>query len=201
MSDQTRESVERARAERVRQLGRLLRERLGTAPPTASGRVLEIGCGHGHFLSAFAAAHPGDFCVGVDLLSKRLERARRKRDRAGLANLDFLKADALEALEAWPAEARLSLVFLLYPDPWPKTRHHKNRIVGAPLLDRLAALTAAGALLCFRTDHEDYHRWALAKIAAHPAWQILDGAPWPFEHETIFSQRTGARRDIMAARR
>lgn len=171
------------------------------AAPSAAALTLEIGCGHGHFLAAYAAAHPGEYCVGVDLLTKRIGRALRKRDRAGLRNLDFFKADAFEFLEAMPDAARLARIFFLHPDPWPKLRHHKNRLVQTRLLDRLAALATPGVTrLHFRTDHGGYFEWTREKIAAHPAWRIVEGAPWPFEQETFFSKLLPDHQSLIAER-
>ncbi|MDR1817212.1 MAG: tRNA (guanosine(46)-N7)-methyltransferase TrmB [Puniceicoccales bacterium] len=199
MSEEKRRIIEEARAARIAALGEWLNARL--APPAAPFRVLEIGCGHGHFLSAYAAAHPEHFCLGVDLLSKRIRRAIRKRDNAHLANLEFLKADAGELLEAWTPAFPLSAIFILHPDPWPKTRHHKNRLIQPAFLDILAGLSTTGATrLHFRTDHDAYFDWAREHVAAHPAWEILDGAPWPFEQETVFSQRLPHHQDLIAVR-
>lgn len=148
--------------------------------------TLEIGCGHGHFLAAYAAAFPQEFCVGLDLISKRIERANRKRELAGLANLAFFKAEATELLLALPEKCRLGKIFFLFPDPWPKKRHHKNRLIQTEMLDRLAARSVAGTRLHFRTDHAEYFEWSRELVSAHPRWRPLPDAPWPFEHETYF---------------
>src|SRR5580704_12280201 len=68
--------------------------------------VWEIGCGHGHFLTAYARAHAHRLCIGVDLTQDRIARAGRKRDRAGLANLHFLQAEARDFLAALPLPAK-----------------------------------------------------------------------------------------------
>ena len=80
-------------------------------------------CGHGHFLSAYAAAHPKTYCLGVDLVTQRIERANRKQTRLALQNLAFLKADVVETLASLPPYVQLAGIFVLFPDPWPKTRH------------------------------------------------------------------------------
>jgi tRNA (guanine-N7-)-methyltransferase len=114
------------------------------------GVVLEIGCGHGHFLTAYAAAHPEKFCVGFDIEIDRIERAGRKRRRAELEkNLAFVRAEATEFFAALPAHARFSEVFVLFPDPWPKRRHHKNRMIRP---ESLSALAARAAKLRFFTE-------------------------------------------------
>ena len=149
---------------------------------------LEIGCGHGHWLVAYASAHRDECCVGIDLKTKRVERATRKAQRSRLDNLYFLKAEAGEFLQALPEGLRIERVFMIFPDPWPKKRHHKNRLIQSNFLDMLQERTAPGAQLCFRTDHRPYFQWAVEHIDAHPAWQIQQGAPWPFENETFFQK-------------
>ena len=195
MSDAMRNAIEAARKARVE----TLRTRMSTELAGMTSVILEIGCGHGHFLTAYAAAHPGCFCLGVDLISKRIERALRKRDRANLANLDFVKANAFELLEAFPDSTRLQAIFLLFPDPWPKVRHHKNRLIQPRLLDRLAILSIPGCThLHFRTDHDGYFSWTQTMLTNHPAWFLSDGERWPFEHETFFSQRLPVYHSLVA---
>jgi tRNA (guanine-N7-)-methyltransferase len=159
--------------------------------------TLEIGCGHGHFLTAYAQAHPKEHCLGVDLLADRIARARKKATRAGLANLAFFHGDAGLLLEALPPAVRLTRVFVLFPDPWPKRRHHKNRILQDTFLQQLAGRAGQGALLCFRTDYEPYLREVEALLATHSAWRPVR-APWPFEFETVFQSRAAAHHSLLA---
>lgn len=160
--------------------------------------VCEIGCGHGHFLTAYAAAHGQCVCLGVDLIGERIARARRKRDRAGLSHLHFLQADGRMLLEALPPSIRILTTFILFPDPWPKLRHHKHRIVQPDFLDTLAARAALDGRLCFRTDYQPYFEDAQTTISSHPRWQLVDEL-WPFEYETVFQQRAPAFCSLVAA--
>ena len=173
------------------------------APRLAGVRTLtlEIGCGHGHFLTAYAAAHPGRRCLGLDIANDRVERALRKRNRARLVNLDFVHADADDLLAALPEEIRLDEVFVLFPDPWPKRRHHKNRLMQTEFLARLAARCQPGSALYFRTDYAPYFAEARGVVAEHPDWSLQPGAPWPFEHETVFQARAAAHESLVAHRR
>ena len=182
--------------------------------PLAAGTplTLELGCGHGHYLNAYAAAHPGEFCVGLDLIADRIARAERKSTRARLANLVFVQAEAalfLNALAAAPGAAgvpapRLRRIFVLFSDPWPKRRHWKHRVLQPALLDTLAGLTEAGAALHFRTDHPDYFSYAREVVEAHAAWRLAGAAeaPWPFEHVSVFEERAlaGAPQSFTALR-
>jgi len=161
--------------------------------------TLEIGAGHGHFLTDYAAAHPEEFCVGIDLIRDRIERALRKRDRAKLTNLVFLKAEAIECVAALPPQVVLQRIFVLFPDPWPKRRHHKNRIMQASFLHELAARTAVGADLCFRTDDAAYFSAAKAVVSTHPDWTVAT-APWPFERATVFQARAAVFQSLVTTR-
>jgi tRNA (guanine-N7-)-methyltransferase len=169
-----------------------------------AGRTIitfELGCGHGHWLAAYAAAHPAEFCVGIDLITHRVERSVRKQTLGRLDNVLFLKAEATEFLEALPATVVLGKVFILYPDPWPKKKHHKNRFINATSLDLLAARAAPGARLHFRTDNADYFQWTHEHLATHARWELRPGETWPFEQKTFFEERMKDRRDVFADRR
>ena len=150
--------------------------------------TLEVGCGHGHFLAAFAAAFPEETCVGIDLKAKRLARARRKRESQGLTNLFFMQAEALDFLAALPLSTNISRTFLLFPDPWPKRRHHKHRVIQRIFLDRLAENTVVGGQMHFRTDCPSYFDWAVKLVSGHPQWVIERGAAWPLEKTSRFQE-------------
>jgi tRNA (guanine-N7-)-methyltransferase len=161
----------------------------------------ELGSGHGHFLTAYAQAHPEKLCIGVDIIGERVERAERKRDRAKLANLHFLQAEATLFLRALPLGLAFSELFILFPDPWPKARHHKHRIIQPEFLKAAATRAAPNCRLCFRTDYRPYFEDARATIAGVAEWEITE-EPWPFEYETVFQQRAVATgHDSLIARR
>jgi tRNA (guanine-N7-)-methyltransferase len=159
--------------------------------------VLEIGCGHGHFLTAYATAHPAVSCVGIDIASDRIIRAERKRIRARLGNLHFIQTDAKLFLEELPEGYPLSEVYVLFPDPWPKQRHHKNRLIQTQFLTQLAHRAGKGARLFFRTDYQPYFVDAKATLRQHVQWQIVD-EPWAFEHVTVFQERAASFESLVA---
>jgi tRNA (guanine-N7-)-methyltransferase len=177
---------------------RLRAELPAILPPQPQPIVLEIGCGHGHFLTRYAAAHPDFHCVGIDILQDRLDRANKKRDRAKIGNLCFYKAEAVELLACLPEATRFAAVFLLFPDPWPKKRHHKNRLVRADFLETLAARMAPGGRFYFRTDHAEYFTAGHAVVAAHACWRLLPDAPWPFEEATVFQLKAPDYQSLVA---
>jgi tRNA (guanine-N7-)-methyltransferase len=175
-----------------------LRTELGRILPANASFTWEVGSGHGHFLTAYARAHPEKLCIGIDLVSERVGRATRKRERAQLENLHFLRGDARLFLEALPPGAQLAEVFILFPDPWPKLRHHKHRILQPEFLVALAGHASRGCALYFRTDYRPYFDRACATIRASVHWEIQE-TPWPFEFETVFQSRA-TRHDSMIAR-
>lgn len=171
--------------------------------PALGGRTrvtLEIGCGHGHFLTAYANAHPEALCLGIDLAGDRVDRAVRKRDRAQLRNLHFFQAEARLFVATLPPEVSLEDIYILFPDPWPKLRHNKHRIIQADFLASLATRTMPGGRLCFRTDHAAYFDAGHATLRAHPDWEIV-AEPWPFEFTTVFQSRAPEFHSVIARRR
>jgi tRNA (guanine-N7-)-methyltransferase len=171
--------------------------------PAGANITWEIGCGHGHFLTAYAHAHPNEICIGVDIVSERIGRAARKRDRAKLTNLHFIHAEARLFLETLPIQTSFSRLFVLFPDPWPKLRHHKHRIMQPDFLSAVAKRAGEGSRLHFRTDFTPYYDDTKAVFAAHPDWQELppEIAPWPFEHETVFQSRAPSFHSLTAGLR
>lgn len=159
--------------------------------------VLEIGCGHGHFLTDYAAAHPTKTCIGLDIIFERIERANRKKNRARLSNVHFLHASAEDFLATMPPDLRFSEIFVLFPDPWPKRRHHKNRLMQPEFLSNLAQRAGQGSRLYFRTDDTAYFASTAEVVRAHPAWEIT-ADPWAFEYETIFQQRAPSYHSLVA---
>jgi tRNA (guanine-N7-)-methyltransferase len=177
-----------------------LRDYSAAALAGRSEFVWEIGCGHGHFLTAYATAHPDAFCIGVDVILERIGRAERKHRRAQLANLSFVRADARDFIASLPAGVRFTAVYMLFPDPWPKRRHHKHRLLEPIFLHDVGLRAGQGTRFYFRTDHEPYFRDALAVITAHPDWTAVPDAPWPFEMPTVFQQKAAGFHSIVAER-
>jgi len=164
--------------------------------------TLEVGCGHGHFLTAYAKAHPDEFCVGIDLLADRLARAGRKSRAAQLTNVAWIHAEAALLLDALPPDLRLGpTIFVLFPDPWPKRRHWKHRVIQPAFLSLIGTRAEPGTRLCFRTDYAPYYTEASAEVARHPDWQISPATLWPFEQPTVFQSRAASYQSLVALRR
>lgn len=95
---------------------------------------LEIGCGKGMCLKAAARAHPAVNYLGVERARKYLCVADERLVSAGASNVRLLRADGLDVLSRWASAQSLRVIHIYFPDPWPKTRHHKRRIFGPALL-------------------------------------------------------------------
>jgi tRNA (guanine-N7-)-methyltransferase len=177
-----------------------LRSTLVQLFPAPQSIVWEVGCGHGHFLARYAGEFPQKTCVGVDFSSQRIGRSRRKSDRALLTNCPFLRAEGREFLETLPAGVTFGEIWVLFPDPWPKKRHHKNRILQPGFFEALAARTQTGAALYFRTDHTEYFAAVSSFLAGLDTWRPDPAAGWPLEPETVFQARAPTFHSLVAVR-
>lgn len=153
--------------------------------------TLEIGSGHGHFLTAYAKAFPNEICVGVDVMLSRLAKCSKKAKRLALTNIHFVRSRGEEFLEALPSNIFINKVYILFPDPWPKKRHFKHRLIQDDFLSNLASRMHPGGKLYFRTDYEPYFDWTLEKINSHKNWSLLNPNTWDFEESTVFQEFSG----------
>jgi len=185
---------------RVAERQAALRTRLAAFIPATAAITLEIGSGHGHFLTRYAAEFPHRLCLGVDLISDRIRRSKRKAERARLTHCHFVQAEARELIVALPAGVTFTELWVLFPDPWPKKRHHKNRLLQPAFFESLAGRMGEGARLYFRTDHGEYFRAACALFPHLRTWRIDPAAPWPLEHETVFQARAPSYHSLVAVR-
>jgi len=138
---------------------------VGALFPQARALWLEIGFGGGEHLVAQAAAHPDVGFLGVEVFLNGLASCLRDCRTRGLANVRVFRGDARLLLPALPA-ASVEKVFLLFPDPWPKARHHKRRFVQPDALDELARVLVPGGEFRLATDDSGYAVWMLRHLMA-----------------------------------
>lgn len=124
---------------------------------------LEVGFGGGEHLAAQAAAHPEIGFVGVEPFRNGAAKLLAAIEAKALRNVRILMDDARLLLAAL-ADATIDRAFILFPDPWPKARHRKRRIVNAATVAELARVMPAGGELRLATDDMDYARWMLAAV-------------------------------------
>ena len=144
--------------------------------PDAQGVVLEIGYGGGEHLARQALEHPELGHIGCEVFSGGIAKLVQAIDEHGISNVRLFTDDALKLLVKLP-DASLDAAYLLYPDPWPKTRHHKRRFVSQTTLGELARVLKPGARFHFATDIEDYANWTLAHVLRNPAFRFAPDHP------------------------
>lgn len=144
--------------------------------PGGQSFVLEIGYGGGEHLARQARAHPETGFIGCEVFSGGIAKLLQAVERDGLTNIKLFTDDALKLLLRLP-DAAFEAVYLLYPDPWPKTRHHKRRFVSPATLAELARVIRPGGIFYFATDIEDYANWTLAHVLRQPAFRFAPASP------------------------
>jgi tRNA (guanine-N7-)-methyltransferase len=157
-------------------------------------RSLEIGFGDGHNLIELARRHPEQDFLGCEVHRPGVGRLLLSIEELALSNLRVYPDDALPFLRERIADASLDTLLIYFPDPWPKKRHHKRRLIQADSAGLFAHKLKAGGTLQLATDWEDYARHALEVLNACPAFRnrAPDGGcvPRPAERpETKFERR------------
>ncbi len=137
-------------------------------------RVLEIGFGNGETLVRESGEKPEIDYLGIEVHEPGIGRCLIDARDAGLANLRIIKHDAIEVLQYQIGDGALARINLFFPDPWPKKRHYKRRIVQAPFLRLAARKLAAGGKLHIATDWENYAEHIDELIAASPIFSLAE---------------------------
>jgi tRNA (guanine-N7-)-methyltransferase len=127
-------------------------------------RIMEIGFGNGDNLAALAAARPGTDFLGVEVHAPGVGHLLRSAVEAQLTNLRVIRQDAMEVLRNRIAPQSLDAILVLFPDPWPKKRHHKRRLVNAEFTALAASRLREGGTLQLATDWAPYAEWMLETI-------------------------------------
>ena len=135
----------------------------------AAPKILEIGFGMGDTTAAIAQAHPENDYLGVEVHTPGVGSLLARIAELRLANVRVVQHDAVEVLQHMIAPAALDGVHVFFPDPWPKKRHHKRRLVQAPFVALLASRMKAGAYVHTATDWEDYALQMLEVLRSEPS--------------------------------
>ena len=156
-------------------------------------RTVEIGFGNGENLAALASAHPERDYLGIDVHRPGVGRLLRAVEARRLTNVRIICHDAVEVLERQVEPQSLAEVLILFPDPWPKKRHHKRRLVQGPFVELVTERLQPGGVLRLATDWQPYAHEMLATLAANPRLRNLaaDGTfmPRPQRTATRFEKR------------
>ena len=137
---------------------------------------LEIGFGNGESLVQMAQAAPEAGYIGIEVHRPGVGHALLAAAAAGLDNLRLIRHDAVAILRDYVADGTLARVQIYFPDPWPKARHHKRRIVQKPFTDLIWRKLRAGGEIHCATDWAEYAEWMRDVFAGDDKWQNLGGA-------------------------
>jgi tRNA (guanine-N7-)-methyltransferase len=154
--------------------------------------ILEIGFGMGETTEKIALARPGDNFLGVEVFNAGVGALLKRIEASSLNNIRIIQHDAVEVLRDMLAPQSLAGVHIYFPDPWPKTRHHKRRLIQPPLIELLASRMAPGAYIHCATDWQHYAEQMLTVLSAETSLQnTCEGfAPRPeFRPLTKFENR------------
>lgn len=152
----------------------------GLAPADVFGReaprVLEIGFGNGESLAAQAGNHPDLDFIGLEVHRPGVGYLLQEVEADKLSNVRVSSSDALLFLDRALPAASIDRVQVFFPDPWPKKRHHKRRIVRPDALDKIARVMKPGACLVLATDWDNYAEHMMEVLSAHPMFENSHGA-------------------------
>ncbi len=162
--------------------------------PTRGEVVLEIGFGGGEHLVAQAIAQPDQRFIGVEPFINGVASCLRHIEESGAQNIRLHQGDARDVIARLP-DASLDLCYILFPDPWPKARHHKRRLIQPAFLGELARAMKPGAELRFATDWANYAAWTLEHVLrdARFIWLAESASDWrtawPGHVQTRYEQK------------
>ena len=146
---------------------------------------IDLGCGDGAFLMEMARAFPERDFLGTERLLGRVRKVCKKITRRNLDNARVLRLDSRYVVEWLLPEKTVSRLHLLCPDPWPKLRHNRRRLVQAEFLEAVRRALVPGGEFLFMTDHEEYFRWALDRVTDFGKFETHE-----WEEDSFFYPKT-----------
>ena len=135
---------------------------------------IDLGCGDGSFVTALARQNPERNFLGIERLIGRVRSTCRKAAREKLSNFRVLRVEIAYAVRYLVPAESVAMFHLLFPDPWPKTRHHRRRIVTAELLESIRNGLVPGGILHIATDEADYFEQIARVCAVAPGFAAVD---------------------------
>jgi tRNA (guanine-N7-)-methyltransferase len=163
--------------------------------PGARDIWLEIGFGGGEHLAGQAERNPDVLVLGAEPFLNGMASAVRHIVEAEVQNARLHQGDARDLLARIPDHS-LTRIFILFPDPWPKTRHHKRRLIQPEVISQLHRVLKPGGQLRFATDWEDYGNWTLKRVLESGLfdWPVTKADDWrcpPADHLTTRYETKG----------
>ncbi len=147
---------------------------------------IEIGCGKGRFLSARAAKNPETQYLGIERMKDRVRKLDKKACRLRLDNLRILRLEAFYTFYYLLPPHRLRTVYVFFPDPWPKRRHHDRRLFSPLFLDVLWSRLEIGGVIQVATDHPGYFAEISASLTADPRYHEIAAMERTADEQTEF---------------
>jgi tRNA (guanine-N7-)-methyltransferase len=149
---------------------------------------VELGSGDGSFLAAYAKAHPEHNFIGVERLLGRVRKLDRKAQRAGLTNLRVVRLEASYVVQ-WllPPESTIA-IHLYFPDPWPKRRHWKNRLVNEEFAKMVRQALLPKGRIYLRTDNKEYFEQMLRVFGGSADFRLVESPPELLAIKTDFER-------------
>ncbi|MEY4322978.1 MAG: hypothetical protein RL410_759 [Actinomycetota bacterium] len=139
--------------------------------------LIEIGFGMGEATVALAKTQPDVAVLAMDLHTPGIGKLIKELGEDNLTHVKLLEADALEILRGRIADSSVDAIRLFFPDPWPKSRHHKRRFIVPQNLDLVADKLKVGGALHIATDWVEYAENAMENLTVSPRWTIVDATP------------------------
>jgi tRNA (guanine-N7-)-methyltransferase len=161
--------------------------------PQARPLEVELGCGDASFLADYARRHPERNFVGVERLLGRMRKLDRKGRRAGLTNLRGVQIESSYFLRYLLPPHSAFALHVYFPDPWPKKRHHKNRLINESFPRLAQGALVAGGEVYLRTDDADYFAQMTGVFGASREFQRMETPPELAELPTDFEREFRAR--------
>ena len=130
--------------------------------------IVEIGFGMGAATAEIANKNPEFNYLGIEVHRPGIGRLLWNIEKLALQNIRIIEGDAVETIKCRIGENTVSAFHIFFPDPWPKKRHHKRRLITRPFTDLLAAKLIPGGYIYMVSDWEDYGNWAMLELSATP---------------------------------
>ena len=127
---------------------------------------IDLGCGKGRFLSVHASRFPERNFIGIERKQKRVSKVEKKIDRLELTNARLIRIEAAYFVERMLPDSCLDVLYIFYPDPWPKRRHNRRRLFAPPFMDSLTRVLSKDGIVHLATDHLDYFDQMTKVVAA-----------------------------------
>ena len=140
---------------------------------------MDLGSGDGSYTLALAEHYPERNFLAVERLLGRVQRTCRGAKERGLTNLKVLRLESAYTAEWLLPRHSVSRLHLVCPDPWPKAKHHRRRMIQQEFLETVHQLLVPGGVFIFKTDHEEYFEWAEEELAQFPKLKVT---PFPEEY-------------------